>query len=131
LQPATGRAESQRVPSFQAAGAKSHDYSRGKSSALGLFIHHEPDERCYVVPDDLVSRLKAFVPPPVPLELKSSETPENKEGLMMRLTEREALQELALMLRTIKQTRIQVSDKTALPGTAALRLLTEKLAGGD
>ena len=35
------------------------------------------------------------------------------------------------MLRTIEQARIQVSEKTALPGTAALRVLSEKLAGGD
>ena len=124
-------AKYQRVPSFQVAGAKSHGYSDGKSSALGLFIHYEPDERCYVVPDDLGTRLKAFVPPPVPLELKSSETLENNEGSMMRLTEREASQELVVMLRTIEQTRIQVGEKTALPGTAALRFLTEKLAGGD
>jgi len=82
-------AKYQRVPSFQVAGAKSHGYSDGKSSALGLFIHYEPDERCYVVPDDLGTRLKAFVPPPVPLELKSSETLASAEGSMMRLTERE------------------------------------------
>lgn len=124
-------AKYQRMPSFQVAGAKSHGYSSGKSSALGLFIHYAPDERCYLVPADLATRLKAFVPPPGPLELKSSEALENKEGLMMRLTEREASQEVVVMLRTIEQTRIQVSEKTALPGTATLRFLTEKLAGGD
>lgn len=125
------RAKYQRVPSFQVAGAKSHGYSGDKSSALGLFIHYAPDERCYFVPADLGTRLKAIVPPPAPLGLKSSETLENDEGLMMRLTEREATQEVVVMLRTIEQARIQVSEKTALPGTATLRFLTEKLAGGD
>lgn len=124
-------AKYQRVPSFQVAGAKSHGYSDSKSSALGLFIHYARDERCYYVPADLQARLKAFVPAPVPLVLKSSETLADGEGLMMRLTEREALQEVVIMLRTIEQARIQVSEKTALPSIAALRFLTEKLAGGD
>ena len=125
------RAKYQRVPSFKVAGAKSHGYSGDKSSALGLFIHYAPDERCHVIPDDLATRLKAFVPLPAPVDLKSSETLESDEGLTMRLTEREAAQEVVVMLRTIEQARIQVSEKTALPGTASLRLLTDKLAGGD
>lgn len=124
-------AKYQRVPSFQVAGAKSHGYSRNKSSALGLFIHYDRDERCYYVPADLQARLKAFVPAPAPLVLKSSETLADDEGLTVRLTEREALQEVVIMLRTVEQARIQVSEKTALPGTSALHLLTEKLAGGD
>lgn len=125
------RAKYQRVPAFQVTGAKSHGYSVDKSSALGLFIHYAPDERCYFVPAELGTRLKAFVPPPAPLDLKGSETLENDKGLMMRLTEREAMQEAVVMLRTIEQARIQVSEKTALPGTATLRFLTEKLAGDD
>jgi hypothetical protein len=125
------RAKYQRVPSFQVAGAKSHGYSRDKSSALGLFIHYAPDEHCHVIPDELATCLKAFVPPPAPVNLKSSQTLESAEGLTIRPTEREAAQEVVVMLRTIEQARIQVSAKTALPGTAALLLLTEKLAGGD
>ena len=125
------RAKYQRVPSFQVAGAKSHGYSGSKSSALGLFIHYSRDERCHFVPADLGTRLKAFVPAPAPLGLKNSETLADDEGLTMRLTEREALQEVVVMLRTVEQARIPVSEKTALPGTAALRFLTEKLAGGD
>jgi len=53
------------------------------------------------------------------------------DELTIRLTEREALQEFQVMLRTIEQERIQVSEKTALPSTASLRLLVEKLVGGD
>ena len=69
------------------------------------------------------------MPPPAPVSLKSSETLENDEGLTMRLTEREASQEVVVMLRTIEQARIQVSEKTALPGTAALRLAHRKTGG--
>jgi hypothetical protein len=125
------RAKYQRVPSFQVAGGKSHAYSGNKSSAMGLFIHYAAHERCYFIPVDLRARLKAFVPQPDPLNLENSETLEGGEALMMRLTEREALQEVVVLLRTIEQARIQVSEKTALPSTAALRLVADKLAGGD
>lgn len=125
------RAKYRSVPSFQLAGAKSHGYSGGKRSALGLFIHYAREERCHLIPADLRDCLKALVPQPTPLRLESSETPADKEGLVVRLTEREALQEVVVMLRTIEQARIQVSEKTALPSTTALRLLSEKLAGGD
>ena len=125
------RAKYQRTPAFRVAGTRSHGYSGNRSSALGLFIHYAADDRRYRVPADLRTRLKEFVPPPAAAGLQSSETRAEVEGLTLRLTEREALQEVVVMLRTIEQARIQVGEKTALPGTAALRLLAEKLAGGD
>jgi len=120
-----------RVPSFHVVGAKSHGYSSSKRSALGLFFHYAHDGRSYLVPADLQTLLKAFVPQPAPFELESREALEEEVGLTIRPTERVALQEVVVMLRTIEQTRIPVSEKTALPGVAALRLLTEKLADGD
>ncbi len=125
------RAKYQRVPSFHVAGAKSHGYSGSKRSALALFIHYSGDDRRYFVPAELRPPLKAFVAKPAPVALPSAETLADEEGLTIRPTEREALQEVVVMLRTIEQARIQVSEKTALPGAAALRLLTEKLVGGD
>ena len=125
------RAKYQRVPSFHVASAKSYGYSEGKSTALGLFIHYARVERCFFLPADLRDRLKAFVPQPAPLILEGSETLADKKGLTVRLTEREAMQEVVVMLRTIEQARIQVSEKTAVPSATALRFLTEKLAGGD
>ncbi|MBI2317967.1 MAG: hypothetical protein HYU75_13485 [Betaproteobacteria bacterium] len=124
-------AKYQREPSFEVTGAKSHGYSRSKSSALGLFIHYEHYERSYFIPDDLRARLSTFVPAPAPLDLEGSETLADDKSLTLRLTEREALQEVVILLRTIEQARIQVSEKTALPSTAALRFLGEKLPGGD
>ncbi|MFM9888474.1 MAG: SAP domain-containing protein, partial [Burkholderiales bacterium] len=124
-------AKYQRVPSFREAAAKPHGYSGSKASALGLFIYYTHDERRYFIPADLQARLKVVVPPPAPLSLASAETLADDESLIIRLTEREALNEVVVMLRTIEQARIQVSEKTALPSTAALRTLTEKLMGGD
>ncbi len=124
-------AKYQREPLFRVTGAKSHGYSGEKASALGLFIHYVRDERSYLIPDDLRIRLKALVAEPAPLSLKSAEKLADDIGLTLRLTEREALQEVMVMLRTIEHARIQVSEKTALPSTVALRLLSERLAGGD
>ena len=124
-------AKYQSLPSFKVAGTKSYGYSGNRTSALGLFIHYSHNDRCHFVPTDLRASLKAFVPPPTQVSLKSTDTPENVDGLMMRLSEREALQEVVVMLRTIGQERIQVSEKTALPSTSALHLLSNKLAGGD
>ncbi|GLC95711.1 hypothetical protein Tamer19_51200 [Cupriavidus sp. TA19] len=49
----------------------------------------------------------------------------------MRYTERDAMVDLSILLRLTDQSKLQVSDKTSLPGSATLRLLTESLAGGD
>lgn len=125
------RAKYQCAPAFHAATAKSYGYSTGKSTALCLFIHYARDEGRYVIPNDLRARLQAFVPPPAPPCIATLETLEEDPRLTLRLTEREALQEVVIMLRTVEQARVQVSDKTALPGTATLRLLSDKLAGGD
>lgn len=85
------RAKYQRVPSFSLAGTKSYGYSGSRCSALCLFIHYAMDERRYFVPAELRSRLKEFVPEPPPVDLRSSDTPADNEGLTIRLTEREAL----------------------------------------
>ena len=124
-------AKYQCVPLFEEERVKSSGYSISKKTALGLFIHYLPRERFYFVPSDLRVRLITFVPPPAPLAIKSSDTLDNEADLTLRLTERDAAQEVVVMLRTLEHARIQVSEKTALPGTAALRLLSEKLAGGD
>jgi hypothetical protein len=125
------RAKYQRIPSFSVAGAKSHGYSGDKRSALRLFIHYERDGRRYLIPADLRDRLRALVPPPAAAKLASSEVLEDPESLIVRQTEREALQEVVVILRFVEQARISVSEKTALPSAAALRSLAEKLVGGD
>jgi hypothetical protein len=124
-------AKYQCLPSFEVEQGKSNGYSIRRKSALALFIHYVHDVRCHVVPADLRARLLNFVPQPAPLAIASSDTPADAAGLTLRLTEREAAQELVVMLRTLEHARVQVSEKTAVPGTAALRLLSEKLAGGD
>src|SRR6202790_3539719 len=79
-------------------------------------------------------RLRTFVLAPEPVRLNTIETLPEKIGenrLTMRHTERDAMVDLSVLLRLTDQGKIQVSDKTSLPGAATLRLLTENLAGGD
>lgn len=114
-------------PNFSVSG-KSFGYGGSVPTPLCLFLHYVADDRNYYLPADLIPRLRAFVPQPAGMTLASSETLDVEEGQTIRLTEREALLEATVMLRTIEQERVQVSDKTALPGAATLRLLTGKLA---
>jgi len=125
------RAKYQGDPSFEVAGAQSSRYSSHKKSALALFIHYACKERLYFVPADLQVSLLAFVPKPADVQLDSSETAPTDAGLTERLTEREALHEVVVMLRTFEQARITVSEKTALPSSSTLKLLAERLVGGD
>ncbi len=53
------------------------------------------------------------------------------DGLALRLGEADALREVVVMLSTIEQARIQVSEKTALPRATSLRALTAVLIGSD
>ena len=120
-----------RDPAFTIPGTKSHGYSGCRASALGLFIHFRGVDRRYLIPDDLRNSLITFVPKPEPLTVTSTEELAEVADQTVRLGERDALQEVMVMLRLIDQSRVSVSDKTALPSAAAMRLLTEKLVGGD
>ncbi|MFT4103793.1 MAG: hypothetical protein QM674_22745 [Burkholderiaceae bacterium] len=123
------RAKYGRLPEFAAKA----DYGRaGKPTRLALFLF--VDHRHLCVPMELRPALKAFVPQPEPARIPSLDTLPPAVGevpLTARLTERDALVDLAVMLRLTDQGRIQVSDKTSLPTASTLRLLTGSLAGGD
>ncbi len=125
------RARYQRAPAFHIAPGRSYSHSAGKKTALWLFILYSPTEGCYVVPTDLRPRLQAFVPPPAPPGIATLAELAEDPLQVVRPTEREALQEVLVMLRTVEQERVQVSDRTALPGAASQRLLSDRLVGGD
>ena len=124
-------AKYQALPAFETSSKPAHLYGGQMPSALALFIHKVHDLSCQMIPSDLRARLKQFVPRPATVVMKNTEQAPSKEDLTVRMTEREALQEVMIMLRTIEQGRVQVSEKTLLAGTATLRLITEKLVGGD
>lgn len=120
-----------RLPHFITRAARSYG-SVDAETPLGLFIYWEAG--CYSLPSDLIEPLKAFAPQPAPVKLKvAGALPEyvGDEALTIRSCERDAMLDLAVMLRLVDQGKIQVSDKTSLPGAATLRMVTEKLSGGD
>ena len=127
------QAKYQRAPAFRSRSSQTGLRYGGSEqrTALGLFIHAMPRVHDLVVPSDLQAVLRTLVPVPPPLSLPSLTTLEPDDGLTLRLTEREALQEVMRMLRTLDQTRIQVSEKTGRPGASALRLVSELLPQGD
>jgi hypothetical protein len=101
-------------------------------TALGLFLYYQNGR--YLLPTDLVERLKGFVEEPAPVRLNTVDTLPETRGdrrITVRHTERDALADLPVLLRLAEQARIQVSDKTSLPGAATLRLVMDSLADGD
>ncbi len=99
---------------------------------LRLFLHRDAHQYC--LPLDLGERLRSFVPEPAAAKLPVVDLlPDSVAGqpLKVRCTEREAIVDLAVLLRLADQGNLQVSDKTSQPGTSTLRLLADRLSGGD
>jgi hypothetical protein len=126
---------------------------RKNPTLLALFLHPRGGGGRWV-PDDLRTRLRAFVPKPAATQLSTVEKlPErpprewtsrcfDDEKLttlyerqeyprMVRLTEQAALQDLRTVLRLIDQEKISVSPKTFLPSKATMTLLNDLLRGHD
>lgn len=126
------RAKYGRLPDFTIdEGGRRYSY-RGQPTALGLFLYYEAGR--YSLPSDLGERLRGFVQEPPPVRLSPVDALPEKIGekqLIVRRTELDALVDLPVLLRLADQGKIQTSEKTSLPGSATLRLLTEHLANGD
>jgi len=127
-------------------GARDSWGSRSAASPLHLFIHDD------VIPDDLLARLKSFVPPPAAASMRTCQdlpaaierrvraydfatrrTAERSESVPLVVNDRESAAgaELAAVLRLIDAGKVGVSDKTRRPTTAAVRAVTSVLDGGD
>jgi len=116
---------------FQESHAHDRGHSSGRLTRLALFIYHDRRKSTTGIPPDLQARLRHFVPAPAAASILSQATLPDRAGLMQRQTEQPALHELAVLLRAIELERISVSDKTAVPSSAATRLIAAKLPTGD
>lgn len=67
----------------------------------------------------------------VPRQKPMVKTTTHTIPLVRRDTERDALVEVGILLKLVDLGRLAVSDKTALPGTAALQEVSAVLSGGD
>lgn len=113
-------------------------------SLLGLFFFNG------VIPEDLRQRLASWVPAPEPIALSPiDELPQTElvnlpnwqhsspdsalatVALNCRETERAAIRDLQAMLQLIDAGKLGVSDKTRLPGKAALTAISSVLLDGD
>jgi hypothetical protein len=125
------------------------DYPRRSAgpTALRLFFFGG-----LTMPGDLRERLRAFVPAPAtatlaalddlpagierspnvydPVARKRREDVE-QVPLVVRETERAAVQDLESVLRLVEAGKLSVSDKTRRPTAATTRLIGDALAGGD
>ena len=121
-----------------------HSYS--KLSLLQVFFFNG------AMPEDLRARLRAFVPKPAAITLKTMESlPETfalerhtwepgartskqiieELPLERRDMESAALHDLPAVLHLVDAGKIAVSDKTQLPGTAAVKAISALLLAGD
>src|SRR5664280_1660824 len=138
------RAKYGREPDFGTGDR--YGYNRSPS-ALGFFFYDSG-----VMPDDLKSRLKAFVPPPAknkimtlatlpaaydrPFSRWNSTTKTDESGteeipLEVHETELSAPRELVSLLRLVDSGKVAVSDKTRRASTATIDAITNILEGRD
>lgn len=111
-------------------------YNREEPTALTLLLHpyNFSNGYCYVLADEIASKLRDFVDKPDAYRLTTvDELPDecNNEVLVVRHRERNALTELALLLNSVEKGKIRVSEKTGLPGKATTDHLSEQLPRGD
>ena len=132
-----------RQPNWGTGRAGYHEY---KPSKLHLFFCNG------ILPEDLKTRLKAFVPKPIEVKTKSVSTvpdcfplqvheydADSKRYIKVtqeipirqRPTELAASQELQTVLRLIQAGKVAVSDKTRYPGAATIKAIAAVLQGGD
>jgi hypothetical protein len=126
------RAKYGQLPDFSVKVPGSRYSYHRQPTPLALLLYYQ--EGYYGVPADLDEQLRAFVPEPAPVQLHTLHAlPEmvGKSRLVVRNTERNAMVDVTVLLRLVDQGKVQVSDKTSLPGTATLRLLTDSLVDGD
>lgn len=134
-----------KVPKWGTAGGFSYGYNFN-ATILDLFFYS------YTMPQDLKKSFQAFVPPPEPTTIESTETissalsvtrldydystrtrtPYQVEfPLQLRETEQVARRELLTILRLVDLGKIAISDKTFYPTGAALTAISEVLEEGD
>jgi len=115
-------------------------------SLLGLFFYRD------ILPEDLKARLKAFVPPPPPITIKTLDeipgylrrkvqvydyttrqsTVETEDiPIEQRDMETAAQHDLLSILRLVSAGKLSVSDKTLQPTAATVKAIAALLYGGD
>ena len=124
------------------------------ASILDLFFYPMGSHYSHgdVMPEDLRQQLEAFVPQPKTLTVKTTDEPPERIQVnsfqydyktLKRIstveevpvvccsTEQIAQQDLLAVLRLVHLGKVSVSDKTLMPGKAAIKAIAPLLQGGD
>lgn len=140
------------VSRFRAKYGKDPDW--GVQDDAASWRRQKPSALCFffvesVMPADLKTRLKAFVPAPRPEAISASdqlpaacgwppeswtavrEDPNSPVPLIAWETERAAERELFSVLRAVDARKVSVSEKTRRPSSATIDAITELLVGGE
>jgi len=122
------------APGFQAKYGQAPDWGQSRYSdfvsptLLRLFIHGG------IIPRDLRSALKAFVPPPRAVEIETQDAPPGVAfdvPVTVNETERAAQHDLVAVLWLIDRGKVRASAKTRRVTAAGARAIAEVLQGGD
>jgi hypothetical protein len=125
-------------PVWSSDGRGGYGYSSRRPSLLGLFLLESNRER--VMPDDVKKRLAEFIPQPRTTQVATVDEPPalyaesastDTVDVVIRNTERDALRELAAVLRLVDAGKVAVSDKTSRPSGAAIKAIAAVLSAGD
>ena len=112
-------------------GRTTSRWDRGEPTRLLLFLYFGRTTRRYEIASDLAEALCHFVPQPPALKVaKMADLPE-EDGLLIRLTEGDALAEVTALLRLAEQGNLGATAKTGMPTAAGRKSILECLRGGD
>jgi len=138
-----------KAPNWGAADSYGH---RRAPSLLCLFLHHSGYGAPTKVPRDLRERLRAFVPPPPPVSVKTLDALPASHTLTRQVydykakervtesdavpvtgydSERAAAHDLAAVLRLIDAGKVSASEKTGRASGASVLAVAAVLYGGD
>ena len=110
---------------------RSYSWNSKDATRLNLLFYIPRDSRERIVPSDLASRLREFVPKPEALSVSTLDAPVAETGLFVRETEHESLVDVMALLRLAESGKMRISAKTGNVSKAVCGAMLECLGNGD
>jgi len=119
------------VPENARLGSYAYINKSEYATRLNLLLFPLERERSHAVLSDVAERLREFVAKPADAKIKTLDEPKAEDGLLVHLTEHDALSDVTAMLHLAEQGNFKVSGKTGMPSAAGSLKISECLTGGD